>query len=631
MRCFRCLSICVLTFVFAGQIRAQELLVPLPDAELTPAEIAKREADVARREAEIAKREAALAGREIQSNPHAARAGIVSKQSSSAVGMRNQRLPRQLTHDSPAMGTPLPRLQELRHEKFGVPIRKTNVFPGPQDPNDHQNHVAHGTSSLRSYNIVPFWRTPEGLAAYGSADPRTLSAEADAAADAATTGNQAPDPNDPTIDFSFQMRPGILFDSGNANGPKVFNPGTIALNGSKASHQNGQTFFIAPNGTNGANGFIIPFRTQAGYNIADAAGVGSAAIHADMISTNGADLRLRTGALRYLNTTEELGVGFGQMETLFGDLGSAPTSIMTGALPVGTVSAGTNGFTGIPQLRVSRYWHNAFADSDIFEAAISVEDPRTLSNNISTPDAVIGSTILNRYPTVAGRLRYGGSNGFDSYQVAGLVVPLGFENAKFHESFATAYGISANARFEIGDCDLTDTIYLGAVAGRGIGGYIFGTLPGAFVTVTNINLVNNVGAYASYRHVWAPPQNGSFWSSNFMGGLAQAGNTNIGKDNRQLYQAGCNLLWHKGMKTTVGLEYQYASREAVIDTKDGNAHHGEDHRIMFVLQFALDPSLTSEGRRSVAAQTSDARAAAASDFNAAASDPSSSAKSRMRF
>lgn len=622
MRFLKCFAVGALTVTGWSQLRAQEAPIPqAPPSTADAADVAKREAELARREADLANREAAFASGTNQN----LQPGIVTQSPDLSVPLP-RRTPRQRTHGSPGMGTPLPSLQELRHEDTGILIRNTNAFPGPQDPNDHQNHVAHGTSSLRSYRITPFWRTPVGQAAFNPADPGMSPSAAAAAGDPV---------EDPTLDFGFQARPGILFDSGFAGGSTAFNPGSIALHGSDDSHKNGQLFFITPKNETGQNGFIVPFRPQVGVNLPSIAGMGSAAIHADMISTNGSDLQLRTGAVRYLSTTEEFGMGFGTMETLFGDLGSAPASIVTGNLPVGTVSAGSTkgGFRSVGQLRLTRYWHNAFVDNDVFEAAISLEDSSVLS-----PSNIKDTTTLNRYPTVAGRLRYGGNNGFDSYQVAGLAVPLGFENNNTsQEFFSTAYGVSTNARFEISDCDLTDTVYLGAVAGRGIGGYIFGNLPGSYVpnvaTPNALNLVTDVGAYASYRHVWCPPQNGSFWSSNFMGGLAQAGCTINPSDkvqnNRQLCQTGCNLLWHKGANTTVGLEYQYASRETVPTM--AKLHHGEDHRVMFVLQFAPNSSLTTEGRRSVAAQTSGPHAAAANDFSEAATDPNSSRKSRMRF
>ncbi len=586
------------------------------------------------------------------------------------------------THSHRAITSPLYGLQAARHERTGVPIRMMDSLPGPHDPNDVLNQVAHGTSSLRTYQFVPFSRTPLGSASLAQAAHGTLSATADGSLlsppSSATRGSL--DPNPPmgpsvaadqtsaaaappakhSLDFGFQVRPGMIFNSGFVEGKTPYSPANIILNHSADAHAKGQLKFNALT-ANGTNGILVPIRPQFGYNIADS-GNGSAAAHVDMLSIDSQHFNVRTAALRYLNTTEEVAVNFGTMETLFGDLGTAANTTVTGSVMVGTVATVRDpkdptgaGFTGVPQLRLARYWHNVLEDNDIAEFAFSLEDATVYQPSFKYLQASQKSaiTILNRYPTVASRLRYGGANGFDSVQIAGLLTPIGFDTnnppnsngvtnpangVNFHEAFDTALGVSTNARFEIGNHCLRDTIYMGAVGGRGVGSYIFGNLPSAVLspvktaTQDDIRLVDAFGSYLSYRRVLSSNEKG-FWSSNTMFGMAEASHSlpSTASDaiNRQLYQAGVNLLWQGGT-SAFGIEYQYGSR--LVQGGVDSDTRGENHRVMFVLQFtALDNSLLPSGGRSLTSRSTARRAATGNDFNAASRDSRSSKKSKMRF
>ena len=211
----------------------------------------------------------------------------------------------------------------------------------------------------------------------------------------------------------------------------------------------------------------------------------------------------------------------------------------------------------------------------------------------------------------------------------------------FHESFDTALGVSTNARLELGSNCRRDTVYLGAVAGRGIGNYIFGNLPSVVLTSKknlvqdDINLVASFGAYASYRRILSNSSSG-FWSSNTMFGVAEASHSlpSTDKDqiNRQLYQAGVNLLWNNaGNSSAFGVEYQFGSRLVEAGATNSDTR-GENHRIGFVLQFSAIPSaLTSVASGSSTSRSSALRSATANDFATAISDKRSSNKSKMRY
>jgi hypothetical protein len=569
-----------------------------------------------------------------------------------------------VTHSSRAITTPIFGLQAARNERTGVPIRMMDSLPGPQDPNDAINPVAHGTSSLRSYQFVPFYRTPSGSASLTQAGNATLSASADGSLNARSSmtpqGYLDPNPQteqanqtaasnastDPvhSLDLGFQVRPGMIYNSGFNEKRGVYSPADIILNHSADAHNKGQLTYISPKDIEKVQ---IPFRGQFGYNISDT-GNGSAGAQIDLLSTNSQTIDVRTASFRYLNTYEELGASFGTMETVFGDLGTAAQSIATGALMVGTVSTTgeANNFKGVPQLRLTRYWYGVLERDDISEFSMSLED---VSSNLSKYNYLPGQKDLiqplNRYPAVVSRLRYGGANQFDSIQIAGLLIPIGFDSKNpannFHESFDTALGVSTNARLELGNNCRRDTVYLGAVAGRGIGNYIFGNLPSVVLTSKkdpvqdDIHLVDTFGAYASYRRILSNSSSG-FWSSNTMFGVAEASHSLPSTDslpiNRQLYQAGVNLLWNNAANTSAfGVEYQYGSRlvEGGLTNSDTL---GENHRIGFVLQLSAIPaSLTPVASGSLTSRSSAVRSATANDFATALGDRRSSNKSKMRY
>lgn len=573
-----------------------------------------------------------------------------------------------------AIPTPIPQLQAFRHEDTNIPIRPNNSLPAAHDPNDQLNPTTHGTSSLQTYQLSfgtmgSRRRALAALNASSNPNPFAMSGTANSnpfapfgqgqSADAQAGSNGTLLDNSPLdLEIGMQVRPGIRYDTGNtgaANGVDnaVFNPGKIALNGSAESHHNGQIYYF-PNSSdpNETNGFIFPYRPQAGISATNEIGTGRA--YTDLISNNdGSNLKTRTAVLQYVDPSDQWVVIAGQAETVFGDLGSAASPITTGALPVGTVSTSSgskgNGFIGVQQLRVAHFWHDTFEANDLFEMAVSAEDPRTSSDDTALIIADTTNTnIVQRYPTLVGRVRYQGRNLFDSYQIAALVKPLVTENAQFQDTAACGYGVSANTRFEIGNNGLIDTIYFGAVAGQGIGGYIFGNIPGAVVraptaavSTDSISLLNNFGTYGAYRHVWTVNSDGTWWSSNFMGGIAQSGDpgyVGVGSGankaelaNRLLYQAGCNLLWQTGCNSALGLEYQYGSRLAVpggLAPSGQTSPHGEDHQIMLVFQFGLQPSIKQGASSSATKNATASRSMTAQD---AASAASANRTSRLRF
>jgi len=97
-----------------------------------------------------------------------------------------------------------------------------------------------------------------------------------------------------------------------------------------------------------------------------------------------------------------------------------------------------------------RYWHSTQVENDITELSLSLEEQTFTQNQLLYTDQT-NVAVLQRYPTIVSRLRYGGANGFNSIQIAGLISPIGFDSLNpvnsFHEAFDTGWGISTNASF----------------------------------------------------------------------------------------------------------------------------------------------------------------------------------------
>lgn len=427
----------------------------------------------------------------------------------------------------------------------GLLMRSPGDFlPPMDDPNDFQSNPLFGRQSL-GMGIKPAF--PEFL--FGANDPS--------------------DPQSPFVRFGIQPRPGVFYDTGYLNGAATFNPANIAVDGSEGAHSRGQLFYNMTKDL-----ASLPVRGQIELQNAQFFSMGPSQLYLDAVFLDGDQVFARNAYFRLFADLENA-IAVGKAETVFGDLGNAPFLISTGALPIGAVSAqqdsGETAFTGIPQVRYTRYW----GPQGRLEGTLSIEDQSGFDDiiNIGTD-----TTLLHRWPVFVGRLRLRGATDFDSYQVAALVRPMGFDDANYNDHFTTGWGVSALARF----CNSgrTDALYIGGASGQGIGGYIYGGTKSAIVTDTEIQALTNTGAYVGWQHVWAYINPSRNLTSNFMYGYVW-GETPRPDDNSLLHQAGGNLIWNASDGLGYGLEYQYGSREL------GSHVQGDDHRIMFVLQATI--------------------------------------------
>ncbi len=383
--------------------------------------------------------------------------------------------------------------------------------------------------------------------------------------------------------LGLQARPGIFYDTGYAGGTQTFNPRNIAVDGSDEAHQRGQITFSQFNGELQN----LPLRMQLDTQTLNLLGLdfGRAQAYLDLYTLDNGDVTFRNVYANFVSNQEsgfESGFLIGKAETAFGDMGSVAVSTPTFTVPVGAVAVSATTLT-VPQLRYTRWLGEGWSTT------FSMEDPSTVSSDIVLPG---GNTILHRWPVFTGRARYVGENGWDTYQMSGLIRRVGFEAADRQEFFATGWGISGTARFR--NEDRTDAVFLGGVVGQGIGGYIFGTPTGAkFADVAvpaSFDVLKNMGAFAALNHIWYRTEDDHSLSSNFGYGYV-LGETRTKSDNRKLQQAWCNLLWDATANSAYGLEYQYGMRT------DGVGKSGDDHRLMFVIQVGTGS--TSAGRQVV--------------------------------
>lgn len=474
-----------------------------------------------------------------------------------------------------------------------------DLLPPASDPNDIQFYPLTRSSSLSTAVEPVFFSTrARGVAA---------------------------DETTPLFQFGIQARPGIYYDTGafeDGASQTVLNPAQIALDGSPAAHRRGQISFSKFDDF-GEVGDLVPLRLQAGTQLLDMLGLGQGQAYIDAPLFGGEELQIRTLVFRL--ERQEQGWLAGKAETLFGDLGSSPVLLETGALPIGVVSATseldedtTTGdvFDGVSQLRYHRYL------TDSIDASLSIEDQETI---LERKREVVGlgndDTLLHRWPTFVARTRINGANGFDSCQVAGLVRRIGYDGPDYQDHFATAWGLSTIARM----CDETadNAVSFGATGGRGIGGYLYGGTPSAVVLEDDrIESLWNFGAYAAYQHVWYRTDKKESISSNLAYGYIH-GQAPTAADNHEIHQAWCNLLWNFSDSSAAGFEYQYGRREVESGVQ------GDNHRVMLVL--AVSTATTATKAEQDRTQRSAFRAAAPAMPDEATFAPPARSMSARRF
>lgn len=293
----------------------------------------------------------------------------------------------------------------------------------------------------------------------------------------------------------------------------------------------------------------------------------------------GADVAVRRLYGRLINDELRLAFEAGAAESLWYDPQGLPRSIIQGEANA-YLMVGSPG----PDTQIGARM-TAFL-TDQLHASVSVEKP--INEDVSTPNIP-----LSRWPVVLGRLRYSGANGWDTYQVAGLVRPFGVEDevagANSNESWDTGWGLSAQAHARI--CD-SFAFYSGVTGGNGLGVYLSGLeYAAAGGTGMAVSPLNGLGSFCGLSYRWCRSADGQsmLWSNLAYGYALQESNPVLGGETiRKAQEAWCNLLYAAGDHTAVGLEYHYGLR----DVRNGT--HGDDQRILLVVKFSTGGSNARE-------------------------------------
>lgn len=140
-------------------------------------------------------------------------------------------------------------------------------------------------------------------------------------------------------------------------------------------------------------------------------------------------------------------------------------------------------------------------------------------------------------------------------KAAGLVRQLNYKTSGIDES-ESAYGLSLSGKHSFGD----DDIRWMATVGNGTGRYLgLNTANGAVLDSSgNLNAIEQMGGFISYRHFWDPQ-----WRSNFTYSYLSNDNDTALTGNgvtKDVYSIHANLLYQPIEKMTVGGEIMFAER-----------------------------------------------------------------------
>ena len=385
------------------------------------------------------------------------------------------------------------------------------------------------------------------------------------------------DSKNPDFAFNVELRPGIYYDTGYDGSFGIFNPASIALDGSDEAYRRGQiTFYNFNSKMTDATNVLVPGKLSFDTQSRDLFSLGQAQLLFDFYSPSSQSLDLRYGLFR-LDTASESSARFliGKGPTMFGDMASSPVTINSGGLPVGMVStylsngAAAGSYTGVSQVRYSQ-----FLVKDRIEIGASLEEQ-------SLGDVLNGSNtfVLNRIPVVVGRVRWTPDDtDFTTFQLAGLYRQFTINSKDYSDHSANGYGLSLTARFK-NDAQ-TDALFGGFAIGRGLGNYLVGGGPAAVVVgPTDVRTVGSLGTYGGVEHIWFTTESGGNLVSTAAIAYLESDIATL-SENYQLQQAWANLLWVSSNKSFAGgLEWQYGRRETVA------GQNGDDNRIGLVMQI----------------------------------------------
>ena len=275
---------------------------------------------------------------------------------------------------------------------------------------------------------------------------------------------------------------------------------------------------------------------------------------------------------RWIMDDLKLGLFAGKHESLWGDLRSLPRSINQSGPARGTLLVGGTGLDETVQFVVTSFL------SEQAQLSMGVENPTVFTDVVTAPT----DQLLSRWPIVIGRARLIGGNGWDTYQVAGLLRPFGIEDTTTSdEEWSIGWGVQASAHRRFGE-DLA--LYAGGGGGNGIGRYLEGLEHAAAGPAGRaVSPVSGFGAFGGLSYKWweSIDQDALLWSNLACGYARQESHPFLPDEAiRNAREAWCNLLHRINQNAAWGVEYRYGRREV----RDGRT--GDDHRIQLVFQLS---------------------------------------------
>ena len=220
--------------------------------------------------------------------------------------------------------------------------------------------------------------------------------------------------------------------------------------------------------------------------------------------------------------------------------------------PVGRI------FIRQPQIR----WTQPIGDNS--DWMVAIESPESTLTNIigerETPDD-------DNFPDIITRVNLHRSWG--SISLAGMVRNIQINSQDDSNAFGGAVSLAGRIKTIERD-DLRFMLNYGNVLGRYASSNLFND--GAINAQGEIELFNQYGGFAAYRHWWDDS-----WRSTIAYGFSYADNVNFVPEtvSQWAQSAQLNLLWSPLPQTSFGLEYTYASRD--LENND----NGQLHRIQF--------------------------------------------------
>lgn len=204
--------------------------------------------------------------------------------------------------------------------------------------------------------------------------------------------------------------------------------------------------------------------------------------------------------------------------------------------------------------------------------SVSVENPETTVLPYRGGARVV--TDENTMPDITARYSHKAGWGFVS--VAGILRQLRQDSATVSDS-ATGFGVSVTSKILFGQDDLRLMVSTGTGIGRYIGINLF---EDAVADASgDLESLDVLAAYASYRHVWT-----GTWRSNFTLGYASVDNDSAitGMNaNAEASSARVNLFWSPAPKFDLGFEVSTGKRELE------NGTSGTMNRIDFQAKYAF--------------------------------------------